>query len=232
MFRTRVCALAAAAIVLSAHTAAAQTWPSRPVTMMVPLPAGGTADLMAREVAQALSEEYGQPFVVENRPGASGNLAAAAVTRAAPDGATLLFASQAQAAFNKLMFKSLSYDPARDLVPIVLVMKSPVALIAGMNAPVTSFQGLVDYAKANPGKLTVGHAGVGSMAHIAFELLQARTGIILSGALQGWRAGGYRSARGSPAARVRSAFQFYPAGAGEEGPHPGCRHRAASERIA
>jgi len=181
MFRTRVCALAAAAVMLSAHTAAAQTWPSRPVTMMVPLPAGGTADLMAREVAQALSEEYGQPFVVENRPGASGNLAAAAVTRAAPDGATLLFASQAQAAFNKIMFKSLSYDPARDLVPIVLVMKSPVALIAGMNAPVTSFQGLVDYAKANPGKLTVGHAGVGSMAHIAFELLQARTGIKLSG---------------------------------------------------
>jgi tripartite-type tricarboxylate transporter receptor subunit TctC len=181
MFRTHACALAAAAIVLSAHTAAAQTWPSRPVTMMVPLPAGGTADLMAREVAQALSEEYGQPFVVENRPGASGNLAAAAVARAAPDGATFLFASQAQAAFNKLMFKSLSYDPARDLVPVVLVMKSPVALIAGMNAPVTSFQGLVDYARANPSKLTVGHAGVGSMAHVAFELLQARTGIKLSG---------------------------------------------------
>ena len=149
--------------------------------MLVPLPAGGIADLMAREIAQALSEELGQPFVVENRPGAGGNLAAAAVAKAAPDGATLLFASQAQAAFNKFMFKSLSYDPTRDLVPVVLVMKSPVGVMAGMDAPVTSFQALIDYAKANPGKLTVGNAGIGSMAHVAFEMMQDKAGIKLTG---------------------------------------------------
>src|SRR5215472_18084162 len=109
MSNTRIIALMAAVMLLAPCAAAAQVWPSRPVTMVVPLPAGGTADLLARAIAQTLSDELGQPFVVENRPGASGNLAAAAAARAAPDGSTLLFASQAQAAFNKLMFKSLPY---------------------------------------------------------------------------------------------------------------------------
>jgi tripartite-type tricarboxylate transporter receptor subunit TctC len=149
--------------------------------MMVPFPAGGTADLLARGTAQALSDAFGQPFVVENRAGASGNLAAAAVARAAPDGSTLLFASQAQAAFNKLMFKTLLYDPLRDLVPVVMVIKSPVALIAGLDAPVNSFASMIDYAKTNPGKLSIGQTGVGSMAHVAFELLQQKAGIKLNG---------------------------------------------------
>ena len=94
----------------------------------MPFPAGGTADLLAREAAQALSVEFGQPFMVENRAGRGGNLAAAAVAKASPDGTSLLFASQAQAALNKFMFKSLPYDPARDLVPAVLVIKSPMAI--------------------------------------------------------------------------------------------------------
>ena len=168
-------------MLLSPCAASAQAWPSRPVTMMVPFPAGGTADLLARATAQALSEELGQQFVVENRAGAGGNLAAAAVAKAAPDGTSLLFASQAQAAFNKFMFKSLPYDPARDLVPVVLVIKSPIALIAGMDAPVSSFQAMIDYAKAEPGKLSVGQAGIGSMGHISFELLQQKAGIKLNG---------------------------------------------------
>ena len=153
-----ITALAAAVMLLSPCVASAQAWLNRAVTMMVPFPAGGTADLLARGTAQALSDELGQPFVVENRPGASGNLAADAVAKAAPDGSSFLFASQAQAAFNRFMFKSLPYDPSRDLVPAVLVIKSPVALIAGMDAPVSSFQAMIDYAKANPGKLSVGQA--------------------------------------------------------------------------
>ncbi len=148
--------------------------------MVVPFPAGGTADLFAREIAQALSDELGQPFVVENRAGGGGNPAAAAVARMAPDGSTLLFASQAQAALNKYMYKSLPYDPARDLTSVVLVIKSPIALIAGIDAPVKSFEAMVDYAKANPGKLSVGQAGVGSMGHVAFELLQQKVGITLN----------------------------------------------------
>jgi tripartite-type tricarboxylate transporter receptor subunit TctC len=176
-----IIALAAVVLLLSPCPASAQAWPSRQVIMMVPVPAGGTADLLARGTAQALSEALGQPFVVENRAGASGNLAAGAVARAAPDGSSLLFASQAQAAFNKFMFKSLPYDPLRDLVPVVLVIRSPVALIASVDAPVNSFQSMLDYAKANPGKLSIGHAGIGSMAHVAFELLQQKTGIKLNG---------------------------------------------------
>ncbi|MGB8245938.1 MAG: tripartite tricarboxylate transporter substrate binding protein, partial [Pseudolabrys sp.] len=104
-----------------------------------------------------------------------------AVARAAPDGSSLLFASQAQAAFNRFMFKSLPYDPSRDLVPVVLVIKSPVALVAGVDAPVNSFQSMIDYAKANPGKLSIGQAGIGSMAHVAYELLQQKAGIKLNG---------------------------------------------------
>lgn len=177
----RVITMATAVLLLSPCAVSAQAWPSQPVTMMVPFPAGGTADLFARGVARALSEELGQQFVVENRAGAGGNLAAVPVAKAAPDGSSLLFASQAQAALNKLMFKSLPYDPTRELVPAVLVVKSPIALIAGMTAPVGSFQGLIDHARANPGRLNVGHAGIGSMAHIALELMQQKAGIRLTG---------------------------------------------------
>ena len=176
-----IIALAAGVLLLPPCVASAQGWPSRPVTMMVPFPAGGTADLLARGTAQALSDAFGQPFVVENRAGASGNLAAGAVARTPPDGSSLLFASQAQAAFNKFMFKNLSYDPSRDLVPVVLVIKSPVALVASVDAPVSSFQSMIDYAKANPGKLSIGQTGIGSMAHVAYELLQQKAGIKLNG---------------------------------------------------
>jgi tripartite-type tricarboxylate transporter receptor subunit TctC len=176
----RIIALAAAAMMLSPFAVSAQAWPSRPVTMIVPFPAGGTADLLARGVAQALSDELGQQFVVENRPGAGGNTGAAAVAGAAPDGYTLLFASGSLAALNKFMLKSLPYDPTRDLVPVALVIKIPTAIVAGFDAPIGSFQAMVDYAKANPGKLSIGHAGVGSMAHITLELLQQKAGIALT----------------------------------------------------
>jgi tripartite-type tricarboxylate transporter receptor subunit TctC len=185
MLALRSTALAAAALLLSPCVALSQassrSWPNRPVTMLVPLPAGGIADILARGCAQALSDEFGQPFVIENRPGASGNLAASAVVKAPPDGSVLLFATQAQAAFNKLMFASLPYDPARDLVPVVVVSKSPVVFVGALDAPVTSFQAMLDYARANPGKLTSGQTGVGSMSHVAFELLQQKAGIVLNG---------------------------------------------------
>jgi tripartite-type tricarboxylate transporter receptor subunit TctC len=177
----RIIALAAAALLLSPFAASAQAWPSRPVTMIVPFPAGGTADLLARGVARALSDELGQQFVVDNRPGAGGTTGAAAVVRAAPDGYTLLFASGSLAALDKFMLKNLPYDPTRDLVPVALVIKIPTAIIAGLDAPVSTFQAMVDYAKANSGKLSIGHAGVGSMAHITLELLQQKAGIVLTG---------------------------------------------------
>ena len=137
----RVCsAVFAAAVValLLPSAASSQTWPNRPVTIMMPQPAGGIADLLARGTAQALSAEFGQPFIVENRVGASGNLAAAALARSAPDGSAFLFATQAQVAFNKLMFASLPYDPARDFESIGLTAHSPAAsLRAGIFPPAT-----------------------------------------------------------------------------------------------
>jgi tripartite-type tricarboxylate transporter receptor subunit TctC len=220
-------------MLLSPCAASAQAWPSRPVTMMVPFPAGGTADLLARGTAQALSEELGQQFVVENRAGAGGNLAAAAVAKAAPDGTSLLFASQAQAAFNKFMFKSLPYDPSRDLVPVVLVIKSPIALIAGMDAPVSSFEAMINYSKANPGKLSVGQAGIGSMGHITFELLQQKTGIKLNGVPYKGGAPMVTDLLGWPSAsRLRPDFEFCSARQGEKGSASGPHYRAADERTA
>ena len=181
MSRICIAAFAAAAVLLSPSTASSQTWPSRPVTIMMPQPAGGIADLLARGTAQALSDELGQAFVVENRPGASGNLAAAAVAKAPPDGSMFLFATQAQVAFNKLMFANLTYDPTHDFVPVIVAGKSPVVFIAAMNGPITSLPALIEMAKAKPGQITIGQTGVGSMSHVAYELLQLKTGIVLNG---------------------------------------------------
>ncbi len=179
----RIChaALAATLVALLLPSAASsQTWPTRPVTIMMPQPAGGIADLLARGTAQALSDEFGQPFIVENRLGASGNLAAAAVAKSAPDGSSFLYATQAQVAFNKLMFASMPYDPTRDFVPVIVAGKSPVVFIASINGP-TSLTAMIEMAKAKPGELTIGQTGVGSMSHVAYELLQQKTGIVLNG---------------------------------------------------
>ena len=180
---TRICdAVLAAAVValLLPSTASSQTWPNRPVTIIMPQPAGGIADLLARGTAQALSDEFGQPFIVDNRVGASGNLAAAAVAKSAPDGSTFLYATQAQVIFNKLMFATMPYDSARDFVPVIVAGKSPVVFVASMNGP-PSLSAMIETAKAKPGQLTIGQIGVGSMSHVAYELLQLKTGIVLNG---------------------------------------------------
>ena len=179
---TSICAVLAAAVValLLPSAAWSQTWPDRPVTIMMPQPAGGIADLLARGTAQALSDEFHQPFIVENRVGASGNLAATAVAKSAPDGSTFLYATQAQVAFNKLMFATMPYDPARDFVPVIVVGKSPVVFVASMNGP-PNLPAMIEMAKAKPGQLTIGQIGVGSMSHVAYELLQLKTGIVLNG---------------------------------------------------
>ena len=179
---TSICAVLAAAVValLLPSAASSQTWPDRPVTMMMPQPAGGIADLLARGTAQALSDEFRQPFIVENRVGASGNLAATAVAKSAPDGSTFLYATQAQVAFNKLMFATMPYDPARDFVPVIVVGKSPVVFVASMNGP-PNLRAMIEMAKGKPGQVTIGQVGVGSMSHVAYELLQLKTGIVLNG---------------------------------------------------
>ena len=165
-------ALATAFAACSPGAASAQAWPSRPVTMVVPFPAGGPADVLARAMAQELSEKLGQQFVVENRAGAGGNLGGAAVAKAAADGYTILFATPGPAVINKLMYKNAPYDATRDLAPTVLVAKSPLIIVANPNAPVPNFKSMVAYAKANPQKLNVGHPGNGTLGHITSELVQ------------------------------------------------------------
>ena len=171
-------ALAAAAILIAgARDGAAQTYPQRPVRLVVPAPAGGPTDVPARLVAEGLSTLTGQRFVVENRVGAGGVIAAESVARAEPDGYTLLYANTSVLAVNPALQPKLPYDAATAFAPVGFVSHSPQLLIASPKLPVTSVQELVAYAKANPGKLNFASGGVGSLPHLTYELFRMESGI-------------------------------------------------------
>jgi tripartite-type tricarboxylate transporter receptor subunit TctC len=157
--------------------ASAQAWPTRPVTVVVPFPAGGNVDVLARAVAAELSEKLGQQFIVDNRAGAGGNIGGGAVAKATPDGYTILFGTPGPLATNKLMYKNLQYDPEKDLTPVVLVSKSPLLVVAPPSTPAKDLKELIAYAKTNPGKVNAGNPGNGTLGHITAELLQQHTGI-------------------------------------------------------
>jgi tripartite-type tricarboxylate transporter receptor subunit TctC len=168
-------ALLAASVGLLAGPAAAETWPTRTVTMIVPFPAGGSADLLARSAAQELSDKLGKSVIVDNRAGAGGNIGGAAVAKAKPDGYTMLFTTPAPAAMNKLMYKNMPYDPETDLEPVVLIAKSPLIIVAKAGG-FSDLKEMIAYAKDNPGKINLGHPGNGTLGHISAELLQQSTG--------------------------------------------------------
>jgi tripartite-type tricarboxylate transporter receptor subunit TctC len=159
------------------HRAVAQEWPNRPVTMIVPFPAGAAVDSLARAVAQVLSENFGKQFIVDNRAGAGGNLGGAAVAKATADGYTLLFGTPAPIALNKFMYKGLAYDSERDFTPVVLVAKSPLIITATSGFPAKTLADLIAYAKQNPGKVNVGHPGNGTLGHITSALIQQFAGV-------------------------------------------------------
>lgn len=160
-----------------AAPAFADNWPSRPVTMVVPFTAGTTSDVIARSLAQELNQKLGQPFVIENKGGAGGNIGATAVARANADGYTILFATTGQAATNQLMYKKMEYSPQRDFASVVLVAKAPVIVTARPDAPYSTLKDFIAYAKANPGKATGGFPGNGTLGHITGELLARSAGI-------------------------------------------------------
>jgi tripartite-type tricarboxylate transporter receptor subunit TctC len=170
------CALLALLSVLSVGAVIAEDWPARNVTMIVPFPAGGSADILARAVAQELTEKLGKPFVIENRGGAGGNIGAAAVAKAKPDGYTVLFTTPAPVALNKLMYRNMPYDPETDFEPVVLVAKSPLVIVA-KGGGFSDLKEMIAFAKENPGKINVGHPGNGTLGHITSELLQQMTGV-------------------------------------------------------
>jgi tripartite-type tricarboxylate transporter receptor subunit TctC len=158
----------------------AQAWPSKSVRMIVPFAAGGATDVVARLLAQKLTEEWGQSVVVENRAGAGGNIGADAVAKSPPDGYTLLMASGAIVIAGPHMYKSLPYDPARDLVAITNVATGPQVIAVANNVPVKDLAELIAYAKANPKKLNYGSAGIGAQTHLAAENFAQAAGIELT----------------------------------------------------
>ena len=165
-------ALFAAAFVAAAITQApAQQWPSRPVTIIVPFPAGGSTDIVARLMAERFRAVFNGAFVIENKAGASGNLGATFAAKAPADGYTLLFSTSGPVATNVLIFKNPPINPLTDLTPIALVAEVPLLVAVNSKLPIHNIKELLDYDKANPGKLNFGHAGTGGMGHMASELL-------------------------------------------------------------
>lgn len=154
-----------------ATQSAAQQWPSRTVTITVPFAAGGSTDIVARLVADWMRTLFSGSFVIENKPGATGNLGVTAVAKSPPDGYTLLFSTSGPVATNVLVFKNPPIDPLKDLTSIALVAEVPLVVAVNAKLPITNIRELLDYDKANPGKLNFGHAGTGGMGHMASELL-------------------------------------------------------------
>ena len=169
-------AAAAAALPLLAKTASAQAYPSRPVRWIVGYAPGGGNDIVARLMGQWFSERLGQPFVIENRPGAATNIAAESVVHAAPDGYTLLLVGQPNA-INATLYETLNFNFIRDIAPVAGIMTVPNVMVINPSFPAQTVPEFIAYAKANPGKVNMASAGNGSAAHLAGELFMSMTGI-------------------------------------------------------
>ena len=167
---------AVVAILLTAFRADAQEWPGKTVRVIVPFAAGATPDLVARLIAGRLQEQLGQPFVVENKPGASGNAGTDAVAKATSDGATLGVSIGGPLAINTLLFAHLPYDPRKDLMLITLLATQPSALAVNASLGVNSVPELVDLIRRNPGKYNFGSIGTGSLSHLAMEAIALKSG--------------------------------------------------------
>jgi tripartite-type tricarboxylate transporter receptor subunit TctC len=165
----------ALALCAAAFTAAAQTWPDKPVRMIVPFPAGSATDSAARVLGQQLQGLLGQAIVIDNKPGAGGNIGAGEVARAAPDGYTLLFASNSALASNVALLKTMPYDPLKDLTPVAGVGQTVLVLMVKPDFPAKDVKGFVAHAKTQPGKLTAGYGS--SSSQISISLLNKMAGL-------------------------------------------------------
>jgi tripartite-type tricarboxylate transporter receptor subunit TctC len=168
--------LAALSLSLAAGHAAAQAYPAKPVKLMVPFPPAGATDAVARFVAQKLAERWGQPVVVENRPGAGGSIGSDLVAKAAPDGYTLLMATTSTHSIGPSLSK-LPYDPIKDFAPIIHVADVPNVLLVSPTLPVKTLKELVAYAKSKPGQLNYGSSGPGTIVHLNAELFKLIAGV-------------------------------------------------------
>jgi tripartite-type tricarboxylate transporter receptor subunit TctC len=170
----------AAAFALVPALVLAQAWPAKPVKIVVPFAAGGATDVVARLLAQKLTDVWGQSIVVENKLGAGGNIGADSVAKAAPDGYTLLLTSGAIVTASQHMYKNMPFDPEKDLLPITNVATGPQMIAVSPSVPAKDLRELIAYAKANPGKVNYGSAGIGSQTHLAAENLAYAAGLDLT----------------------------------------------------
>jgi tripartite-type tricarboxylate transporter receptor subunit TctC len=171
-------AAGAAALLPVSRVASALDYPTRPVHLIVGFAAGGPADISARLIGQWLSERFGQSFIIENRPGASGNLATEMVVRARPDGYTLLQATVSNA-WNATLYDNLSFNFIRDIVPVAGVTRQGGVMVVNSSLPTKTVAEFIAYAKANPGKINMGSGGAGTPAHLYGELFKIMTGVDL-----------------------------------------------------
>ena len=171
--------LASAAALPMLPAAHADTFPDKPVTLVVPFPPGGPTDAMARTLAAEMKDRLGQPVIVENRAGAGGNIGAEYVARATPDGQTLLFGTSGPLAINASLYRKVSYDPVKSFAPVIQVGHLPNILVVNPSVPAKNVKELVAYAKANPGKLSYASSGNGASSHLAGVLFNASAGVEL-----------------------------------------------------
>jgi len=172
--RRQLIAIAAAAALPRA--ARAQAYPSKPVRIVVPVAAGGATDILARLLGQWLTDRLGQPFVIENRPGAGGNIGTEVVVRAPPDGTTLLMI-QAGNVINTSLYQNLNFDFPRDIAPVAAILRPPFLMSVNPSVPARTVPEFIAYAKDNPGKINMASAGVGTGNHVAGELFKMLTGV-------------------------------------------------------
>jgi tripartite-type tricarboxylate transporter receptor subunit TctC len=155
----------------------AQSYPAKPITIVIGYTPGAVSDLAARTIGEGLHQAWGQPVIVDNRPGSGGNIGAGYVARATPDGYTLMVGTDAQMASNVHLYKHVGYDPVKDFAPVAYAGLNIICLAVSTQLPINSVAELIAHAKANPGKLAYGTSGVGSPHHLAGELLRQKTGI-------------------------------------------------------
>lgn len=173
--RTVIAALSATALAGLAH-AQAPAFPTRPVTMVVPFPAGGITDTIARALAQKMGDTLGQSVIVDNKPGGGGQIAATQVKQAAADGHTVFVGATEMFAINQNLFRKFSYDPLKDFTPISSLIASPLVLVVPANSPVNSVNDLVQQAKTRKGGMNFASQGIGSIGHLLGELFRGQTG--------------------------------------------------------
>ncbi|HEY0201981.1 MAG TPA: tripartite tricarboxylate transporter substrate binding protein [Burkholderiaceae bacterium] len=167
----------AASLFVVVFSAGAQSWPSKPLHMIVPFPAGGGSDVVGRVIAQKLTERLGQQVVVDNRGGAGGSMGTEMAVRAVPDGYTMVLASTSEIAINPSLYSKLSYSTVKDLVPVALVATTPMVVIVNPSLTVNSIQDLVTLARNKPGEINVASAGSGTISHLSSELFRSMVGL-------------------------------------------------------